>query len=140
MVLPRTSFFAMFMNLFCQSMQCPACSKSAHTLLRYLFTVEGVSLSQALNGQLRCQQCRTLLQDRDVVKWMSISILIIILAVVNVALSPLTTKHLGVSTETLDVVENVLAVALYVIAVARWKYGRLEKVDEENEPLQKSTS
>jgi hypothetical protein len=121
-------------------MQCPACSKSAHTLLRYLFTVEGVSLSQALNGQLRCQQCRTLLQDRDVVKWMSISILIIILAVVNVALSPLTTKHLGVSTETLDVVENVLAVALYVIAVARWKYGRLEKVDEENEPLQKSTS
>jgi hypothetical protein len=55
-------------------MICPSCGKAASTYLRFLFSLQGVSIRESFKGNFKCQSCGVLLRyrpDNRSILWMT---------------------------------------------------------------------
>lgn len=114
-------------------MICPSCGKMASTWMRNSFSLQGVSFVQSLKGQLRCQQCGTLLRNKKYSKQMWY---LLVAMVVVMALIILFSNHLrqvfGMGAVAIYwIVLVIMVFSLFVYGM--WKFSVLEIVKEDKE-------
>jgi len=110
-------------------MQCPSCDQPANTFFRFVFTREGVTISEGLKGYLRCQHCGTLLRIARFRKqvWYFVAALAIAFFIFfGIVLKPLIAE-VGVRATMWWWIGFVLVwVSFFVFGL--WKYRVVEKV------------
>ena len=121
-------------------MICPSCNQPANTFFRFVFTREGVTISEGLKGYLRCQHCGTLLRIarfRKQVWYFVAALAIAFFTFFGIVLKPLIAE-VGVRTTMWCWIVFVLVwVSFFIFCL--WKYRLIEKVDEESKSAEKGT-
>ena len=114
-------------------MTCPACSQSATSLMRNVFTLQGVTFSKSMIGFLKCQHCGTLLRVTNYGKffwyfYIPIVVGLMILVIVHRSIKILTGTNPGV----VWVAFVVMIFVTFVFAV--WRHAQVEQVDSAKPP------
>ena len=116
-----------------ENMTCPVCGKKATTFIRFLFSLEGVNISQSLKGNIKCYECKTLLHIKNYEKRLWVIIFFADFFAILLGLSPGIFKLL--ETTLFGIVIGVLIYAglpfslIYIMG----KTLRFEKVERESE-------
>jgi hypothetical protein len=112
-------------------MICPSCNQPATTFLRNSFSLQGVTLLQSFNGLLKCQHCGALLRNDKFNKQIWYFLVIIVIFIALVALfSNRILSAFGSGAVAIYWIVLVIMIA-FVFIYGMYKYGVLEKVDED---------
>jgi len=122
-------------------MLCPSCHQEASSVLRTLFSLQGVSQSEAMQGYLRCQGCDALLRFA----WFDTHLRLVKLAVVVMTLvfcflflNPLLVS-IG-PTATVMCWLGLICLLALLYEFGMWKYALVERVHEVLDLVKKSSS
>jgi hypothetical protein len=112
-------------------MICPSCNQLASSWLRNSLSLQGVTLVQSFNGQLRCQHCGVLLRNVKYGKqlWFSLAAMVVSMGLI-ILLSDRFIRSFGIGTVAIYWVVLIIMVIIVCI-YGMWKYGVLQKVDED---------
>jgi hypothetical protein len=112
-------------------MNCPSCNHPATSFLRNAFSLQGVSFSRSVKGYFKCQHCGSLLRITSYGKpfWYFFSGAIVVLILFALLYRRLIFT-IGMSI-TASIWILIVLVITFIFTFGIWKYGRVEKVDED---------
>lgn len=115
-------------------MTCPSCNQPATTFWRNAFSLQGVSIPQALKGNFKCQHCGTLLSITSFGKlfWYFFCGAVIVLALF-VLLHRRLIVVVGTGATAWIWIVIVLAI-VSVLVFGMWKYAQIQKVNTDPRP------
>jgi hypothetical protein len=120
-------------------MQCPSCNQEATSFWRNAFSLQGVSVFKSAHGYLTCQNCGTLLRVTGYGKrfWFFYIPTVVVLILFILFYRALF-EILGIDAGLVWVVLLFLIFTAFIFLI--WKKPQLEKVDEDIEPANNSST
>ena len=115
-------------------MKCPSCNQTASSFLRYVFSLQGVTISKSMQGFFKCQNCGTLLRVTSFGKhfWVLFAATVVVLAFFLLLHKRLFLIIGTGATAAIWVILVLLITSVFTFGI--WKYAHIEKVIQDTKP------